>query len=69
MIAVLAVYALITNLFLVFAILFLVGGFTAINKWAPEPMQVGEHVITQKGLYTALFVIGMCTPMPVQRVC
>lgn len=26
---------------------------------APEPVQVGEHVITQKGLYTALFVIGI----------
>ena len=26
---------------------------------APEPMQVGDHVITQKSLYTALFVIGL----------
>lgn len=29
------------------------------NKTAPEPMQVGDHVVTQKGLYTALFVIGL----------
>lgn len=26
---------------------------------APEPMQVGEHIVTQKSLYTALFVIGI----------
>ena len=26
---------------------------------APEPMQVGEHVVTQKSLYTGLFVIGI----------
>jgi len=57
-VALLAVYALLTNLYLVFALIFLVGGFAAINKWAPEPMQVGEHVVTQKSLYTALFVIG-----------
>ncbi|KAF8829092.1 hypothetical protein HHX47_DHR3000705 [Lentinula edodes] len=25
----------------------------------PEPMQMGEHTITQKHLYTALFVIGL----------
>lgn len=26
---------------------------------APEPMQVGDQLITQKTLYTALFVIGI----------
>ena len=26
---------------------------------APDPIQVGEHVITQKSLYTGLFVIGI----------
>ncbi|KAG8903001.1 hypothetical protein FRB99_003834 [Tulasnella sp. 403] len=55
----LAVYALLTNLLLIFALLFLVGGFAAINKFAPEPLQVGDHVVTQKGLYTALFVIEL----------
>jgi PRA1 family protein 1 len=54
----LAVYALLTNLWLVFALLFLVGGFAAINKYAPDATQVGEHTITQKHLYTGLFVIG-----------
>ncbi|KAI9511160.1 prenylated rab acceptor PRA1 [Russula earlei] len=37
----------------------LIGGFSAINKWAPEPMQVGDHIVTQKSLYTGLFVIGL----------
>ncbi|KAF4567553.1 hypothetical protein EYR40_006554 [Pleurotus pulmonarius] len=58
-IAALAVYALLSNTLLLLAIVFLVGGFAAINKWAPEPMQVGDHVITQKSLYTGLFVIGI----------
>lgn len=58
-VASLGVYALITNLTLVLAIGFLVGGFAAINKFAPEPMQVGEHIVTQKSLYTGLFVIGI----------
>ena len=26
---------------------------------APDPVQVGDHVITQKSLYTGLFVIGL----------
>ena len=26
---------------------------------APEPMQMGDHVVTQKSLYTGLFVIGL----------
>ncbi|KAH9954143.1 prenylated rab acceptor PRA1 [Russula dissimulans] len=58
-IAVLAVYALITNPLLLLSLGFLIGGFSAINKWAPEPMQVGDHVVTQKSLYTGLFVIGI----------
>jgi len=55
----LAVYALITNPLLIIALGFLVGGFTAINRFAPEPVQMGEHTITQKHLYAALFVIGL----------
>ncbi|RDX40447.1 prenylated rab acceptor PRA1 [Polyporus arcularius HHB13444] len=58
-VALLAVYALLTNFLLIFAVLFLVGGFAAINRFAPDPIQVGEHVITQKSLYTGLFVIGI----------
>ncbi|CAO1622799.1 unnamed protein product [Sympodiomycopsis kandeliae] len=59
LIGLLAVYGLLTSPLLLVAILFLVGGFIAINKFAPEPMQVGEHVVTQKSLYTGLFVIGI----------
>jgi len=58
-VAVLAVYALITSPLLLISLGFLVGGFTAINRFAPEPMQVGDHVVTQKSLYTGLFVIGI----------
>ncbi|KAH9892554.1 prenylated rab acceptor PRA1 [Cubamyces lactineus] len=59
LVGILAVYALITNIQLVFAVLFLVGGFAAINRFGADPIQVGEHVITQKSLYTGLFVIGI----------
>ncbi|KAI0823727.1 prenylated rab acceptor PRA1 [Trametes gibbosa] len=58
-VALLALYAVITNTLLIFAVLFLVGGFAAINRFAPDPIQVGEHVITQKSLYSALFIIGI----------
>ncbi|KAI0645669.1 prenylated rab acceptor PRA1 [Trametes maxima] len=58
-VALLAVYALITNLSLILAVIFLVGGFAAINRFAVDPIQVGEHVVTQKSLYTGLFVIGI----------
>ncbi|KAI0695446.1 prenylated rab acceptor PRA1 [Cytidiella melzeri] len=59
LVAGLGVYAMLTNPLLLIAIAFLVGGFAAINKFAPEPLQVGEHVVTQKSLYTGLFVIGI----------
>jgi len=55
----LAVYAVVTNYMLLLSLIFLVGGFTAINKFAPEATQFGEHTITQKHLYTGLFVIGI----------
>ncbi|RDB25290.1 PRA1-like protein [Hypsizygus marmoreus] len=58
-IAVLAVYAVITNYLLLISLAFLVFGFAAINKFAPEATQFGEHTITQKHLYTGLFVIGI----------
>ncbi|KAL5507394.1 YIP3 [Sanghuangporus vaninii] len=58
-VAVLAVYALITNPLLLISIAFLVGGFAAINRFAPEPMQVGDRIVTQKSLYITLFVIGV----------
>ncbi|KAF7321681.1 PRA1 family protein [Mycena kentingensis (nom. inval.)] len=56
---ILAVYALLTNLWLFFALIFLVGGFSLINRFAPEPTQVGDYVVTQKSLYIGLFCIGI----------
>ncbi|KAH7888510.1 prenylated rab acceptor PRA1 [Phlebopus sp. FC_14] len=58
-VVVLAVYAIITSPLLLFSLAFLTGGFTVINKFAPDPLQVGDHVVTQKSLYTGLFVIGV----------
>lgn len=48
-----------TNPLLLIALGFLVGGFAAINKWAPDPVQFGDHTVTQKHLYIGLFVIGI----------
>ncbi|KAJ7772542.1 prenylated rab acceptor PRA1 [Mycena maculata] len=56
---ILAIYALFSNLWLFAALVFLVGGFSLINKFAPEPTQVGDYVITQKSLYLTLFCIGI----------
>ncbi|TDL25901.1 ER to Golgi transport-related protein [Rickenella mellea] len=58
-ILVLAVYALITNPILLISLGFLIGGFIAINRFAPDPIQMGDHVVTQKSLYIGLFVIGL----------
>ncbi|KAJ7187997.1 prenylated rab acceptor PRA1 [Mycena filopes] len=55
----LAVYALLSNLWLFSALVFLVGGFSLINKFAPEPTQVGDYLVTQKSLYITLFCIGI----------
>jgi hypothetical protein len=52
----------ITNPTLLIAIAFLAGGFAAINKFAPEPVQFGDRTITQKHLYIGLFVIGKLSP-------
>jgi len=56
---ILAVYAVLSNPVLLIALGFLVGGFAAINKFIPEPVQFGDTVITQKSLYIGLFVIGL----------
>ncbi|KAJ7045762.1 prenylated rab acceptor PRA1 [Mycena alexandri] len=55
----LAIYALLENQKLFFALIFLVGGFALINRFAPEPTQVGDYVVTQKSLYITLFCIGI----------
>lgn len=46
------------NYWLLIALAFLAGGFALINKFAPEATNVAGQTITQKHLYTGLFVIG-----------
>ncbi|KAJ7346866.1 prenylated rab acceptor PRA1 [Mycena olivaceomarginata] len=58
-VVILAIYALLSNQWLFFTLIFLVGGFSLINKFAPEPTQVGDYVVTQKSLYITLFCIGI----------
>ncbi|PKI83444.1 Prenylated Rab acceptor 1 [Malassezia vespertilionis] len=58
-IVILSLYGILTAPLLIAAVGILVGGFAAINRFAPEPMQVGRHVVTQKSLYTALGVVGI----------
>ncbi|KZS98059.1 ER to Golgi transport-related protein [Sistotremastrum niveocremeum HHB9708] len=58
-VAILAVYALITNPLLLISLGFLFFGFIAINRFAVDPLQVGDQVVTQKSLYIGLFVIGI----------
>ncbi|KAF9793367.1 prenylated rab acceptor PRA1 [Thelephora terrestris] len=58
-IGMLAVYSILTNLWLLVALVFLVGGFSLINKFGADPLQFGDRTITQSQLYTGLFVIGI----------
>jgi len=58
-VAALALYAFLTNKWLLIGLAFLVLGFIAINRYAPDATQVGEHTVTQKHLYIGLFVIGI----------
>ncbi|AXA51901.1 PRA1 family protein 1 [Malassezia restricta] len=53
----LAIYSLLSDPLLLIALFILVGGFAAINRFAPEPMQVGNHLVTQKSLYAILVVV------------
>ncbi|KAH8922812.1 prenylated rab acceptor PRA1 [Atractiella rhizophila] len=55
----LALYAILTNPRLLFALFFLFGGFILINRFGADPIEVQGTVVTQKGLYTALFCIGI----------
>jgi len=58
-IVMLAVYSILTNLWLLAALVFLVGGFSLVNKFGADPLQFGDRTITQSQLYTGLFVIGI----------
>ncbi|ORX39410.1 ER to Golgi transport-related protein [Kockovaella imperatae] len=58
-ILILFVYALLTNYLLIIAVVFLAGGFALINRFAAEPIHIGNLVITQQQLYIGLFVVGL----------
>ncbi|CAH7669565.1 prenylated rab acceptor PRA1 [Phakopsora pachyrhizi] len=59
-VALLAVYSLLTNPLLLIAIGFLVGGFACIQRFGPNSESAAEgQVVTQKNLYIGLFVIGI----------
>lgn len=58
-VALLAVYALISSPWLLISIAFLFGGFAAISRFAPESMDIAGNTITQRQLYIGLFVIGI----------
>jgi len=58
-VAILTVYAVITTPLVIVAIAWFVLGFAAINRFGPDPAQVGEHKVSQTALYTGLFVIGL----------
>ncbi|WWC72558.1 uncharacterized protein I206_106520 [Kwoniella pini CBS 10737] len=58
-VALLAVYSLISNPLLLVALGFLIGGFLSINRFVPEPIEFNGKVITPQNLYIGLFVIGI----------
>ncbi|ORX41035.1 prenylated rab acceptor PRA1 [Kockovaella imperatae] len=58
-VALLAVYSLLTNMLLVVALGFLIGGFLAIGRYVPEPLEFSGKVVTPQQLYIGLFVIGI----------
>ncbi|WVW80878.1 hypothetical protein I302_102868 [Kwoniella bestiolae CBS 10118] len=58
-VALLAVYSLISNPLLLVALGFLIGGFLSINRFVPEPIEFNGKTITPQNLYIGLFVIGI----------
>ncbi|OXG99524.1 hypothetical protein C345_00378 [Cryptococcus neoformans A2-102-5] len=58
-VALLGIYSLITNPLLLISLAFLVGGFLAINRFVPEPIEFNGKAITPQNLYVCLFVIGI----------
>ncbi|KAI9633500.1 ER to Golgi transport-related protein [Dioszegia hungarica] len=58
-ICLLGVYSLLTNMLLLFAMGFMIGGFLAIGRFVHEPIEFAGKVITPQNLYIGLFVIGL----------
>jgi hypothetical protein len=55
----LGVYSLLTNPLLLIASAFLGGGFYAISRYITEDVAFGSTVVTQRGLYTTLLILGL----------
>ncbi|KAG1904234.1 prenylated rab acceptor PRA1 [Suillus fuscotomentosus] len=58
-VAALAVYSIIASPLLLLSLVFLFGGFAAINRFGFYLEEVYGQFVTQKTLYTGLFVIGI----------
>jgi hypothetical protein len=58
-IALLSVYALITNVLLMFVILLVGGGLFAINKLKGEDLVLPIGTVTSSQLYTVLFIVAV----------
>ena len=43
---------------------FLIGGFLAIGRFVPEPIELAGKTITPQNLYIGLFVIGTSDLLP-----
>ncbi|KAF2133973.1 prenylated rab acceptor PRA1 [Dothidotthia symphoricarpi CBS 119687] len=57
--AMLSVYSLLTNLLLLFVIVFVIGGMFGIGKLQGNDLELGSQRATTSQLYTALFVIAI----------
>ncbi|RGB27433.1 prenylated rab acceptor PRA1 [Rhizophagus diaphanus] len=56
----LLIYCMITNPYLLFAIIFIMFGLHFIRKMPPDqPLVFGQYVLTQKQLYTGLIIISI----------
>ena len=67
LIALIGVYSLISNVLLLFSMAFLIGGFLAIGRFVPEPIEFAGKTITPQNLYIGLFVIGTSIPLVATR--
>ncbi|KAG1776930.1 prenylated rab acceptor PRA1 [Suillus placidus] len=58
-VAALAVYSIIASPLLLLSLIFLFGGFAVINRFGATSLSLYGQFVSQKSLYTGLFVIGI----------
>jgi hypothetical protein len=58
-VAIMALWSLLTNPLLLIALGFVIGGFLAIGRFVPEPFEFNGKTITPQNCYTILLVIGL----------